>query len=371
MIIFLTIIIIFIVLYCVGGRRAAKWFPDEVHFLPLPGGRRLVLHRLRPGGDTKREHPVILCHGLGANRFNLALPGTHSLAEHLSRQGYDVFCVELSGFGMSTPLGWRHKDRYKIVFDDYVDRDGPAAIEYVLAQTGAESVFWAGHSMGGMVGLSLAQFEIAGKMRGVVALASPGSPYHLTAFKKLLPIAFLRKVFPKISQGVIARTFSPIIQWLPDRVLESMIRPVNVDLSMLKSVAANVLSDTPTTLLYQFGEWVRDGEIKSYSGYSYQANYGRVTIPVCLFAGKADFFAAPPSVEFVFNSVGSADRTYVLFSKESGGLSDYGHGDMIFGRTAPQEVFERVSAWMNERDHAEGLRANVRRTETQGLIKEN
>jgi len=36
MIYLIAIIFLFIVLYCLGGRYAAKWFPDEVHFLPLP-----------------------------------------------------------------------------------------------------------------------------------------------------------------------------------------------------------------------------------------------------------------------------------------------------------------------------------------------
>ena len=129
-----------------------------------------------------------------------------------------------------------------------------------------------------------------------------------------------------------------------------MLNMENIDLPEAKHVAASVLSTTSTKLLLQFSGWIKRGETKSRDGYDYWENLPRFRLPVLLFAGGVDFFAPPASVEGVFERIESRDKTFVLLSKEEGGKADFGHGDIIFGRTAPDEVFSRVVDWANERD---------------------
>src|SRR4051812_38300150 len=53
-------------------------------------GWRLAIAHFRPAQPSARA-PVILCHGLGANRWNLCLPGRHSVAGFLRARGFEVF----------------------------------------------------------------------------------------------------------------------------------------------------------------------------------------------------------------------------------------------------------------------------------------
>ncbi len=351
MVYLLVFVLLVFLLYRMGARWAVRLFPDEVHFLPLDDGRRLALYRVRPAeGAPRKKHPAILCHGLGAHHLNLALPGKNSLAERLAREGYDVFCPDLSGSGRSVHRAWFDPRRCDVSFDDYVDRDGPAIIRHVLDVTGAKKVFWVGHSMGGMIAYGLGQFEIARKIHGVVAIASPGTLDRLVKKLPIVKAASLLKPFPCIHQLFFVRQFVPLMSLLPRRTRLPMLNMENMELPAAKHVAASVLSTTSTKLLLQFSEWIKKGEMISRDGYDYWENLPRFNLPVLLFAGGVDFFAPPASVEGVFKRIGSRDKTFVLLSKEEGGKADYGHGDIIFGRTAPDEVFSRVVDWANERD---------------------
>ena len=80
----------------------------------------------------RHETPVLLCHGLGANRYNFDLGTRASLARFLQEAGFDVWSIDLRGRG---GVGWRvwgeERSRGDHVFDDYVREDARAAIHHV------------------------------------------------------------------------------------------------------------------------------------------------------------------------------------------------------------------------------------------------
>ena len=61
---------------------------DEIHYFRTKDGWRLALHRYRPKGEAIGL-PVILCHGLGSNRYTFELPAAPSAAKYLRDQGRD------------------------------------------------------------------------------------------------------------------------------------------------------------------------------------------------------------------------------------------------------------------------------------------
>ena len=90
--------------------------------------------------------PVILCHGLDANRYLFDIQGAPSLADFLRRHGRDVWVAELRGSGMSDRPGIKHSDvPYSWGFEDHLRHDVPAIIEPgPLAYPAApESTGWA------------------------------------------------------------------------------------------------------------------------------------------------------------------------------------------------------------------------------------
>src|SRR5262245_61972458 len=74
-------------------------------------GWRLALYRFRPRRGSHRT-PVLLCHGMSSNRWDMDGPGRISIARYLRRQGYDVWVVELRGAGRSTRPTWWNGKRY-------------------------------------------------------------------------------------------------------------------------------------------------------------------------------------------------------------------------------------------------------------------
>src|SRR5262245_43087892 len=85
---------------------AGRWFfveryPDEIHYAKTGDGWQIAVTRYRPEKPNGRE-PVLLCHGIGTNRFNLDLTDELSLARALAAAGHDTWLVELRGRGLST-----------------------------------------------------------------------------------------------------------------------------------------------------------------------------------------------------------------------------------------------------------------------------
>jgi predicted alpha/beta hydrolase len=109
-------------------------------------GVRLALRRFRPAGAPRG---VVLCtHAMWAN-------GSSQLrfAAAAAEAGLDCWVLDFRGHGASVPPsprvgGWN--------FDDYVERDLPAALEAVARGSGAApgQVAYLGHSLGGLVGLA-------------------------------------------------------------------------------------------------------------------------------------------------------------------------------------------------------------------------
>jgi len=102
----------------------------SLHYATTRDGWRIALHH-RPPPSGGHGTPVILCHGMGSNRYNMDGPGRTSLARHLNESGYDVWGLELRGAGMSRrklrvpPVPWSW------TFEDYVQHDVPAALRLV------------------------------------------------------------------------------------------------------------------------------------------------------------------------------------------------------------------------------------------------
>ena len=94
--------------------------------------------------------------------------------------------------------------KWDICFDDFIEKDIPAAIDYVLNLTNQKKVHWVGHSMGGMVAYAFCQLETSKKIKSVCAVASPGNFLPLKRFfTPLMRIMFLAKPFPVLHQAGI------------------------------------------------------------------------------------------------------------------------------------------------------------------------
>src|SRR5688500_12875380 len=134
---------------------AGRWFfveryPDEIHFAATEDGWRVALTRYRPETPNGAE-PVLCCHGIASNSTGLDLTEELSLPRALARAGFDAWLLELRGRGRSTKPRLFGKHDWDWSFDEYAERDAPAAIATLLRATGAERLHWVGFSLGAAV----------------------------------------------------------------------------------------------------------------------------------------------------------------------------------------------------------------------------
>lgn len=314
-------------------------------------GHHIALYHRSPKTKLYAE-PVIICHGLGANRFNMDFredgrgSDRISLARAMARAGFDTWVLEIRGHGgAKVPRGanW--------CIDDEVREDLPTAIETVLDLSGAEKVLWVGHSKGGILQylLQAEGFPGAEKVKAIVAIGSPGNfKYH----KKLLSMAvaagnyFVRMGRP-VPLATIAKLGIPISTVLHFAGRYTVPTVASIEAPVLRRVMANLASDIAPGVMAQFSRWFRGGGVMTRKdGSSYEDNFSKIQTPFLFIAGSHDFVAPVDSLKHVYDRISSEDKTFMVVGKECGFASEYGHGDLVIGKNAPEEIFPRVVDWL-------------------------
>ncbi|MCC6157429.1 MAG: alpha/beta fold hydrolase [Deltaproteobacteria bacterium] len=342
----------FAALYYVGVRcfRDDRQ-PDEIHFVPTSDGWNITLWRIRPRATPAKPVPVLLQHGLGANHRNLDVDDHTSVAHYLARQGYDCFLPALRGNGSSRMSDRKSPKRHEIYFEDFVDVDLPTVMEKIRELTGSEQVHFVGHSMGAMIGYALAQGDLKGRLRSFTAIAGPCFFEGMSRFKSALPFVPVLRFLHAIPARFIMTVQAPIVRLWPRAAGREEVNPDNMDPKTLAIAAASVLEDLPTTLLLQYARWVREGEFASTrTDRRWEKDLHKITVPLYCMGGPVDAYCPREANDKVVDFVSSEKKKYRMFSKANGDLADYGHGDIVVGRTAPEEVFPTILEWIADND---------------------
>jgi pimeloyl-ACP methyl ester carboxylesterase len=343
--------------YFWGWFYAASTCQDETHYFLADDGWRLAVHRYRAKGPPKGA-PVVLCHGVGANRYIFDLPGAHSLARFLSKRGRDIWVVELRGSGMSDRPGLLYSNvPYSWTFDDHLNYDVPAVINQVIVRTGAPAVHWIGHSMGGM----LIQAHLAEQDRpricSAVTLGSPVdfSKVRMRAVRILSKMRNFLKLTPIPPMPFNGRLVIPVAHRIPG-YLFGLFYPPNIDSPVVKRIIA-VGSELIASrkLWLDLGRFVDTGEFSNQQGRRYLERLFESPVPILIAGGGMDMMAPPNSITTAFvpgRDVGK--RVCHIFGKASGTVEDYGHVDLLVGIRSEQEVFPIILSWLEAHDPDRG-----------------
>jgi len=313
---------------------------DELRFASTKDGWRIAIARRIPRKDP-RLPPVLLCHGLAANRGNLDFGlSRYSVSLFLAEAGFDCFALDLRGHGGSVrerkdaPRAW--------TFDTYLAQDIPAALDEVRTATGTTEVLWVGHSQGALLGL-LAASLFPERIKGVVAMAPPT---HWHAQAELLR---LMRFLPggRGRNRMLARAFSPLAGYFHPAAAQLPLNTRNVEPRVLRQVMANVVEDVSAGVQAQFFRWARTDRFDSSDGkLDYREALAKAKAPALFIAGSKDLLAPPSAVRAGHDLWGGEKDFWVAGSAESKLQADYGHSDLIFGRRAPEEVFAKVRDWL-------------------------
>jgi pimeloyl-ACP methyl ester carboxylesterase len=338
--------------YFWGWFYACPTSQDETGYVRTSDGWRLAVHRYCEGKPTGL--PVVLCHGMSANRYPFDIKGAPSLARYLKARGWDVWVAELRGSGMSDRPGFLTADvPYTWTFEDHLRKDLPAIINYVLERTGAPAIHWIGHSMGGMLGLAHVAAQTDPPIASMVAMGSPVdfSKMRMRAFPILAKLRWLLYLTHVPPMPFIGRLIIPVAHKLP-RCLLGLFQPSNITPSIARRVVA--LGSTLITsrgLWMDFGRYVETRVLGSEKGQPYLENLSQSRVPILTLAASEDRMAPPESVIALCNEAkGTAGGACMVFGKGSGCVEDYGHMDLLLGIRVEKEVFVPILEWLESHD---------------------
>ena len=367
---------------------------------PTSDGVLLGMRRYpRPGAP-----PVLLLHGLAQNLNGWDLPVEgHSLAQHLSLKGFDVWLGNFRGHGREPHRSGSGARSARI--DDFGVFDVPAFVQRIVRATG-RAPFIVGHSMGGiatlihLIGAYSAEGErvcrdddLAGARNAELpGLVLVGTPPALTWHKQLGPASLLRGEYfeynelfqlilgrkaviglldrlpiRRFATRAVAESAEAGSRWpgplrhLPDgltRVVghavsevlaHTLWNPRNMTSALVDAELKFTLDDVSRAVLRQFVDWIRHETAREYivGGMGpplvYADHLDRVVTPILWVAGELDR-VAPPSVmrSHGLSRIKSPDRACLV-------LRGFGHNDLRMGKHAPTALFPAVERWLSDR----------------------
>jgi pimeloyl-ACP methyl ester carboxylesterase len=340
--------IVFLALASYASFLAARYFfvarfPDEIQFGTTSDGWRIAVLRYRP--DKPSPHaPVLLVHGIAANRYNLDLTDETSLAKHLRGLGFDVFIVELRGRGFSLRPKLFSGLRYEWSFDDYAERDLPCAADIVKRTTGAPSLHVVGFSTGALA--AYAWLSDPHRSVEVASLVSIGGAASFKRLGKVLSARLIRS-FRFLRHRWMLRVLAPVSGYWHPSPLQIVHNPENMDGAVQRRIMVNMIANFSRNELLQYSDWILNDVFRSIDQRrDYRSELGRITVPSLFLAGPRDALSPPDAVKATHDAVGAADKQFVLFSRAQGMTVNYGHFDLVVGQKAPTEVFPVISAWL-------------------------
>lgn len=333
--------------------------------------------------DNTISTPVVLCHGLAANKhsvdfgqFKDAKWKKYSLACYLSNylddkeKAFDVWVAQLRGRGKNPTFDPDNdSDKYHWTLDDYVNKDVPVIINYIRKwyssnKSYSPKVYWVGKSMGGMIAYAYGETEAGYQnLKGVVTL---GSPTAFEYWNTLMEI--IARMAPRnLSFPVNPSEFLKDHPGIKTRFIESAANKDNyekglleeyIDIGMDNNISSKVLNQF--MVFYRHNDfcrypkqpWLYDAVSRIplinrlFAPYSYKHNLFKFKTPLLAIAGGKDNAAPPQDVRYTSCQVGSNDVTFHNFCKESGCKYDYGHFDLNMGKYVRDEVYLKIYQWL-------------------------
>lgn len=326
------------------------------------------------------KQPLILIPGFFQNGFVYDLSPECSVAEHLWKEGFDIWIIH--------PRGTNSSDRSKIsnCLDDFASDDFPQLIDFVSKNTKLKPIL-IGHSQGGissiisLIGASKdlngnvqlskeKSFERQSYLKGLITLGSfPDFKFskestlqnfvkngisflliNINSEKILNAIKFLKYIPVPFSHGfrmAISEQKALSIISFPIKIILNIISLLktweflyhipNVSKKSRINLFYKTIDGTFWQILNQFFYAIRDGEMRSFDkAINYSENYNQLTLPVSIVTMELDSLADPAMTkEYMFDKIASAEKHFTIWN-------DQGHEDFFMNTEYFKQVSEAV-----------------------------
>jgi predicted alpha/beta hydrolase len=294
-------------------------------------GVRLVLRRYRPAGRARAT--CLATHAMMASGSYMERRG---FADHLAARGVELFVLDFRGHGESVPpwprggRGWS--------FDDYVERDLPAALAAVAAAAGREpgELGYLGHSLGGLVGLA------------AFGTSAAPAPARLALWATSVWLPGQRRGEVAGSGGLAAglrRRGQALRRRALIEIYAASARPLGH--APIRRLGLGT-DDEPRRYVEDLRRWVRSGRFTSRAGTDYAAAAACIGAPTWAVVGEGDRLCTPSDAEAVLGWVGSEVRSLRRVGRARGDAVDPDHF-ALFTRPELAPLWDEAARFLTER----------------------
>jgi acylglycerol lipase len=263
-------------------------------------GLRLYLRRHEPAGSRGE---ILIVHGFGEHSGRYA-----GLTNHLVDRSYSVTAYDHRGHGLSDGLPGHVES-----FAEY-DEDLTRMLKSVRSRSQVKPLFLIGHSMGGLIAL-----RHAARNSSTLSGAIISAPLIEVA----VPVPAHKLMIARVSARMA-----------PRMRLDNEIDPSNLsrDPEVGRAYAADPLVNRKVSAKW-FAEATRAmQEVVEWAP--------RIATPLLVMHGTDDRLASVDATRRLFERVTSKDKELVVYP---------GYYHELFNEPEKQEVFERVTDWLNQR----------------------
>lgn len=251
--------------------------------------------------------------------------------------------------------------KYDWDFDNYLEEDVPAVIEYIRAESKPKDgkLLAIGHSMGGILlyaTLSRCAFENRDPSFAAVVTLASSLDYSSSksTLKLLLPLADPAQALnvPVVPLGAMLAAAYPlssrppyVLSWLNQLIsAEDMMHP-----ELLKKLVLNNFCTIPAKLILQLTTAFKErGLCNRNCTFFYKDHLHKSNVPVLAIAGDLDLICPPEAVKETVKLIPEDLVTYKLFG-ETGG-PHYAHYDLVGGRLAVEQVYPCIVEFLSRYD---------------------
>ncbi|XP_063018938.1 putative lysosomal acid lipase/cholesteryl ester hydrolase [Melospiza melodia melodia] len=350
-------------------------YPSEEYEVMTEDGYFLSLNRIPHGKEGTRlsgaRTPVLIVHGfcLDGGDWVDNLP-ENSLAFILADAGYDVWIGNNRGSSWSRRhrnLSTASEEFWDFSFHEMAVYDLPAMVGFILMQTEQKQLFYVGHAQGSSLGFiafsSLPQ--LAKKIKLFFALAPVYTFRHVRG--PVLKLAFqpdllLKEIFGTRELVLVPRKEKLFLVHKCSRPMEAEVCADsiflvggfdrnNLNMSRLDVYLSHFPDYTSVKNLVHWGQTAKTAEFKQFDyGLRNMEKYNQLRppsyeiegmlVPVAVWSGGHDWVTPHKETERLLSRL-----THVVHHEH---FPDWNHFDHHWGLNAPQRMYQRMVAMMEE-----------------------
>ncbi len=303
------------------------------------------LYHYQPNPDRLHRTPVLLIYALINKPYVLDLTPGSSLVEYLVKEGFDVYMLDWGEFQ------WEDRE---LDYSDFVyDYIAPAA-KRVARNAGSTDISIIGYCMGGTMSTLYAALFDKPVLRNLIYLAAPIDFTDAGAYDVWLRapgydpdrIADAMELIPKSFMDWGTRMLNPIANYLGTytRLWKTIEEDQDEHFWKVLNKWATDNSNFPGAA---YRQWIRDFYqnnklIKNQITLrGRRVHLQRIKANLLALVGTRDHIALPHQTAAALTYLGGNDKTYLEYP--------VGHGGLVLGTLAHDQVFPDIASWLADR----------------------